>query len=60
MPLDETQDFLKDFENKFVNFEIEKKEISQKLEKVMTENETLKTRFKELMDKFQNYVNEIE
>ena len=60
MPLDETQDFLKDFESKFVNFEIEKKEISQKLEKVMTENETLKTRFKELMDKFQNYVNEIE
>ena len=60
MPLDETQDFVKDFESKFVNFEIEKKEISQKLEKVMTENETLKTRFKELMDKFQNYVNEIE
>ena len=60
MPLDETQDFLKDFESKFVNFEIEKKEISQKLEKVMTENETMKTRFKELMDKFQNYVNEIE
>ena len=60
MPLEETQDFLKDFESKFVNFEIEKKEISWKLEKVMTENETLKTRFKELMDKFQKYVNEIE